>query len=388
MNNSILEIRKKSVVTQDSNLEHLITIKKFPAYIGSTTLPKEDDILVDMVWDICKDSGVIQLRNLLKPEIVYPKYHSEAIGGVWDNHHKEFSNIICKLINNKEKSNYNIFEIGGSNGKLSSLVLKNTNKIKKWTIVDPNCSKDIQIEKEVNIINSFFDSNFIDKNKKIDLIIHSHTLEHMYDIDKFIKDIANALPIDGYNVFSIPNLYLQLKNKYVNTINFEHTVFLTETIVDFLLSNNKLKVVDKKYYGEHSIFYITKKVNNIQSCELKNNYEEYKEMYISCVDYYKKFVNDVNEKILNFNGDIYLFGGHVFSQFLLNLGLNSSRIKSILDNSKLKDKTRLYGYDLEINLPDSIEIKDNSAIILKVGSYRDEIITKLKAKNSNIIIWE
>jgi hypothetical protein len=88
------------------------------------------------------------------------------------------------------------------------------------------------------------------------------------------------------------------------------------------------------------------------------------------------------------NSDIYLFGAHVFSQFLISMGLNTEKIICVLDNSLIKNNTRLYGTNLTIKNPKEVNLKDNSIIILKVGNYRDEIISGLMSINSNIILWE
>ena len=48
-----------------------------------------------------------------------------------------------------------------------------------------------------------------------------------------------------------------LKRKYTNCLNFEHTVFITEPYVDYLLSKNGFKLIDKEYFKEdHSILFL------------------------------------------------------------------------------------------------------------------------------------
>jgi 2-polyprenyl-3-methyl-5-hydroxy-6-metoxy-1,4-benzoquinol methylase len=385
MKNIIYSTRTKSVVTGLDNIEHLITMKKFPVFIGNTKEPVEEDLFFDMIWDICKDTGIIQLRNTLKPDLIYSKYHSESIGDVWENHRVLFAEVISRYIEKKGVLEPDILEIGGSNGKLASIVLNSNHKIKNWTIVEPNILKPEEQDKKITYIDSFFENTVISKK---DIIVHSHTLEHVYDINNFLYLLHNSLIDNGLHVFSIPNLYEFLKSKFINTINFEHTVFLTEEITDYLLSKHKFRIIDKIYYKNHSILYVTRKTNDTVNCAVPSKYEEYKEMYLSCIKYYKNFVSCINKKLESFGGEVYLFGGHVFSQFLLNFGLNSSRIKLILDNSVMKNNTRLYGYGLEIRLPSQVDIKPGSAVILKVGSYREEILEILKKQNNDIIIWE
>ena len=72
----------------------------------------------------------------------------------------------------------------------------------------------------------------------------------------------------------------------------------------------------------------------------------------------------------------FLFGAHIFSQYLLSFGLDQSKIHGILDNSTLKIGKRLYGTNLTVFNPKVIANED-VGVILKVGSYRNEIIDQL-----------
>lgn len=380
----INNIRTTSVVTNNSNIEDLFTIHNFPIFIGNTTQDPDKDIFTDMIFSICKDSGVIQLKKTIDPNLIYSGYHSEAIGLVWENHHIELSNIIENIV--EENTINSVLEIGGSNAKLPLMVLKTKNTIKNCTIVEPNIPPILPTHDKISFISDFFNPELI--TDKPDLIVHSHTLEHMYDPNLFLQQISDVLEEGGKHVFSVPNLFKYLQNKFVNTLNFEHTIFLTEEVIDYLLIKNKLEIIDKVYYLDHSIIYITKKNSSLVNNVLPNKYEEYKNMFLEYIKYYKNLINDLNNKMDTFNEDIYLFGGHVFSQFLITLGLQTSNIKCILDNSHLKHNTRLYGSDLVIKSPKEIEISNNSAIILKVGGYKEEITNGLISINPTLIFWE
>lgn len=371
-------VRDKCVITGSPNLHELHCFNKFPVYAGATDKPMASDIFADMDWAICKDSGMIQLKKLLPLEVVYPEYHSEAIGKVWDEHRVKFSEFIAESIQDG-----NVLEIGGSNGLLSALCLKNNSKL-KWTIVDPVPS--IETDSNVTVIKGYFSKNLI--KKKYDVIVHSHCLEHSLEPSAMLKDIHASLSNEGYNVFSVPNLYVYFKNKFVNTINFEHTCFLTEHFIDYLLKSIGYTVIRKEYFQEHSIFYFTQSSNPDSAVILENKYEEYLELFNSFLRYYDPLIRRFNGMIKNFHGKIYLFGGHIFSQFLLYRGLDASRIVSILDNSDKKNGQRLYGTGISITKPKVLKEIDGAAVILKAGQYQQEIKAQLRAINKNIIIWE
>jgi hypothetical protein len=85
---------------------------------------------------------------------------------------------------------------------------------------------------------------------------------------------------------------------------------------------------------------------------------------------------------------VYLFGAHIFSQYLFVFGLNQGRIKCIIDNSQLKNKKRLYGTGFVVENPEVIRGVEKACVILKIGSYRDEVMKQLKELNANVVILE
>ena len=66
-----------------------------------------------------------------------------------------------------------------------------------------------------------------------------------------------------------------LVRKYTNCLNFEHTIFITEPLIEFLLSLSGFEIVDKKFYKQdHSIFFNCIKTNKSKTIRLAKNYYE------------------------------------------------------------------------------------------------------------------
>lgn len=370
--------RTKSVIS-GGDVEEISSIENFPVFIGSTTDDISSDMSHNLTFDICKETGMIQLRDVVSSDIIYPKFHSEAIGKVWSEHHEKLSELIVKYSNNKT-----ILEIGGSDSRLATKTLDKNLNINKWLIVDPNLKFEVNHDKLVYIEDFFSDKI----EEYFDMIVHSHTLEHMTDPKSFLESISKKIGNGNYHIFSVPNLFLYMKNKFSNVLNFEHTLFLTEDIIDYLLNLHDFEIEEKIYYSDHSIFYVTKKVDNLNKMNKINFYSEYKKMYEDLFNYYKNFVEEINLKIKDTDSDIYLFGGHIFSQYLISLGLNTKNIINIIDNSEIKNDQRLYGTNLTIKMPNKINFKDNSIVILKAGQYQNEIKNQLLDINKKITFYE
>ena len=70
---------------------------------------------------------------------------------------------------------------------------------------------------------------------------------------------------------------------------------------------------------------------------------------------------------------IYLFGGHIFSQWLIAHGLQTDKIVGILDNDVNKHGKRLYGTHLQVSSPAILSNEDSAVVILRAGVYTEEI---------------
>ena len=108
--------RNHSVVSYKENLELLYTFKNFPIFMGCTDEPFKEDMFMDMTWTIDRDSGLVQLLDLVPLEILYSKQHMDATGATWD----KYNNLLAKFISSEYKGD--ILEIGGGSGKLAQKV--------------------------------------------------------------------------------------------------------------------------------------------------------------------------------------------------------------------------------------------------------------------------
>lgn len=372
-------IRRSSLLTSRKNLEHLYTFKDFPVFMGCTNESKNKDIRAEMSFSICKDTGIIQLDKLLPLNVVYQNQHNDGIGKIWQDHYTEFAHFLSDF---KPK---NILEIGGANDYIANCFL-NESPNSKWTIIEPH--PQFVENNEIKVIRGWFDDSFVIDDSEVDTVVHSHVLEHTYDPVSFINHISSFLKVGQKHIFTFPNMVQQLTRKYTNCLNFEHTTFLAEPFVDYILERSGFNIINKQYFQDHSIFYATEKNKLNHNISIPNKYSEYKKLFSEYIDYYLKLIKEINIQINDFEGDVFLFGAHIFSQYLLEFGLNQKAIRGILDNSESKNGKRLYGTDLFVSSPEVIRNMKNVAVILKIGAYREEVVEQLKKINPKVVIIE
>ncbi|EGN2721898.1 SAM-dependent methyltransferase, partial [Campylobacter jejuni] len=112
---------------------------------------------------------------------------------------------------------------------------------------------------------------------------------------------------------------------------------------------------------------------NTQNIVLKNEYEKNKKLFLDMKKYYQEKILYLNEILKNTTKKVYLFGAHLFGQYLIFQGLNIKKIINILDNNPSKQEKRLYGTKFIVKSPKILKDQDNSLVILNAGVYNDEI---------------
>jgi len=371
--------RPTSILTGKENLEHLYTFKDFPVFFGCVDTPKEDDLFADMVWGIDPDTGVIQLTKLVPLDILYQSQHVDGCGPTWQKYYEDFAEYINKTTPNS------VLEIGGGAGQLARIATSRNPRL-KWTIVEPNPW--FEETNQIKTISAFFDENFT-YDGQVDAVVFSQVLEHAYDPQDFIGAIAKFLKPGGKLIFAYPQLEVWLKNKFTNALNFEHTMFLTDYFVDYILAEHEFLIKDKTTYKEHSHLYIAERSNKpLRVPNLENKYISYKGIFEGFISYHEDMVKDINRKIEITKEPVYLFGAHIFSEYLFAFGLRTEKILCLLDNSPTKQGKRLYGTSLFVESPKILKDKGPVNVILKAGIYNDEIKKDiLENINPEVTFW-
>jgi len=358
--------RDRDVIYGNKDLEHLYTFKDFPVFMGCTKDQEcKNDLLSDLCCHISKKSGLIQLNPLLPSSVIYQSEHgSGTVGKSWKDHHAAFAEFVCRSRIGK------VLEIGGGHGILAQEV-QQINGDLDWTIIEPNPI--VIPDSNVEVIRGFFDEKFNSK-EKYNTVVHSHVLEHAYDPNAFVGHISSLIS-DGQLIFSIPNMDVMIEEGYGNCVNFEHTFLLGEPFVEYLLSKHGFRIVEKEYYKEdHSIFYLAVKDDSVPLFQIPpSTYHKYTRLYKEYIRSHISDVAEINNAIKNFDGSVYLFGAHVFSQLLISFGLDTTNIVSILDNDSSKSGKRLYGTQLLSHAPQILEDCPNPLVILRCGAYNEEV---------------
>jgi 2-polyprenyl-3-methyl-5-hydroxy-6-metoxy-1,4-benzoquinol methylase len=367
--------RNQCLITGKRDIEHIYTFNHFPIYMGCTdNLDPSSDLFADMKWGFSQSSGNVQLMELIKPDVLYSQHHnSGTIGEIWRQHHRKFYEFISK------HGCSSALEIGGATGSLANLFLENQKNI-SWTVIEPSLKLSIK-DPRITCIQGFFeDYNF---NSTFDAVVHSHLFEHVYDPIKFLLKVRSLLKTGDSQFIALPNMQHWLAEGYNSTLTFEHTYYVDEKVLEALLANAGFVIADK-VVEPHSIFVRCIKVDET-TLSAAPRLDYVKDEFIKYTNRMKQDVATINTNIKNNN--IFLFGAHVFSQTLLNLGINETQVLSILDNDPKKQNKRLYGTNLIVKSPNCLEGLPSPIIVVRSGIYTDEIKQGILKINPTAIFY-
>ena len=320
----------------------------------------------------CKNCGCIQLENLFPQSEIYAQPLQIFDGPVIQKHHDLFCDFVIKNIHYDP----NLFEIGGSYGKLANKIVSKYNEKSfdiSYKIMEFSADKYPSINNIEYISGNCEDYHY----NGINTIIMSHVFEHLYNPRKFIEKISKT---DIQNIFiSIPDMDGLMKIGDTNNINILHTFYINTKYIVYLFQIYGFILKDTYEYTNNSIFYYF--VKSSQKIEL-----EYKQISLlkEIPTFYETAISKI--KSINILDPFYICPSGFYGQFIyFYLNENSKKnVKGFLDGDPFKINKRLSGTPLYIYEKKYISSFENITILITSAKHHTEIKTELLQYNSNI----
>jgi len=342
-----------------------IKITDAPLVLGCTSKTKNNDDLISYNVYQCQHCNLV-FTDANLDEMAYSQVHSEAVGKIWKEHHKLFS----EFVNSKE--NRQTLEIGPSNNPISR---KNT------TFVDMFEEIPFTLLENENYVKGRFPD--VRLKGKFNRIIASHVFEHSTNPEQFLLKCLEILDDDGEIFLSIPNFEFWINQKYWNGITAEHQIYPSVDQIKQIC--NKLELNLKfEFFQNHSVFlrlnaYI--KYQNEDSTHMID--------VVRWAESIKSSIKTLEDYILKNNiKEIFIAGASHISQYPIMMSESIRRITNYtLDNSISKHEKRLYGTSCVCKPFEYLSTVKNPTVVLFNSPYRKEMIEQIKFvnKNSNII---
>ena len=80
-----LNIRNNNLLTNEDTMEYLYTLHDFPVSLSCVSADLNHNKKLDMIFEICKKTGIIQIKNTPLLEYIYLTPHNLHSGKIWNN---------------------------------------------------------------------------------------------------------------------------------------------------------------------------------------------------------------------------------------------------------------------------------------------------------------
>ena len=232
---------------------------------------------------------------------------------------------------------------------------------------DANTYEDINHTK-IEIRKEFFN---VGTAPKADMIIHSHLLEHLYNPIDDLTDMGKLLDRGSYMAIAVPLIDKMLADNFTNAMNFEHTFMTSYELIEDILESAGFTIIDNRDFNPYVSFIVAKKTS--ATTNTSRIYPNQLEILDNFVKYHLEEVQRIKENLDYSKENTFIFGAHIFTQYLIKFGLDEGLFSNILDNDDRKIGNRLYGTDLIVRSPKILKDVENPILVLKAAQYTEEI---------------
>jgi cyclopropane-fatty-acyl-phospholipid synthase len=189
---------------------------------------------VDQNFHICEKCGHGQIANVIDPDIMYGNYYrtrtatsSSATSAI-----DVFLNFVNRIL--ADRPIRNLFEIG-CNDLYTLQRLRHRADILYG--VDPilRGQEDLFSDDKIRIVGDFFENVDVAELGKMDVVLSSHTLEHIEDPKSMIAKILKTSADDAVIFFQFPGLESLIEDAHFDQIFHQHlNYFSLESILHLL----------------------------------------------------------------------------------------------------------------------------------------------------------
>jgi hypothetical protein len=336
----------------------------------------------DQAFNYCQSCQHGFLASLLDKDFIYDNYNTHSTSSFGSvnaiNNFYEFINgnfIVAEEV---------IIDIGAND----TFLLKKFKHTKAKLIgVDPNISSDSdQIECVKGYIEDVDIEEFGDAKK---IYLCSHTLEHIFDPDLFLKQLNRAGTVDDEFFFQFPSLDLLVRDCRFDQVHHQHIQYFSLASIRKLLNKNGFNLIkhsfDSDHYGTLMIYFkkspsIAYDINlpAITSSDIKTSY-----------DAFFNLIRSADSRINFIKGEFYCFGASLMLPILAYYMPNLLKTAAILDADENKLGLSYVNFDRKIISDKEFNYSKSDLVITAVSTKlatRNILKILIDRKAENIIL--
>ena len=282
----------------------------------------------------CSNCGLVQLNN--KPVLYYREViRASAVSKEMINFRiKQFKKFIDQFNLKKKK----ILEVGCGKGEYLSIM----NKLGAETYGLEYAKESVKFCKKqnLNVFQGFIEKdNYNLKFRPFDSFFILSFLEHIPNINLFLKGLYDNLKIDGVGLIEVPNFDMILKKNLFSEFINDHLFYFTKDTLHNTLKINGFEVISSSVvWHNYIISVIVKKINKKN---IKPFYKDKKTTKKIDIKHFYKYQEKIKNEILNFidnfpNKKVEIWGAGHQSLALISLAKLKNKISYVIDSAIIK----------------------------------------------------
>lgn len=350
-----------------------INFKDLPLTESYSKKFKKNFFKTDQVFNYCNKCKHGFLGNIVEPKTLYNNvYYFRTSKSVTSSAGSDF---FLKFLNlNLRKKKQIALDIGCNDFYV-------LHKLKKTNIkigIDP-IQKNMNKKNFFSFSGKFEDIDLSNFNKKIDLVVCRHTIEHIVDLDLFFKKLDKDTSKECEFFFEFPSLDLLIENYRFDQIFHQHVHYFSLQSIKKCLEKNGFQLNNFEYNQHHwgallvnfnkkeykklkntnNNILIKKKIRqsnkNLNIAEIKSRYN----VFLANMKNLKNTLNKIEKHKLFFYG-----ASQMLPVILYHLKLNINLVKLIIDDDKSKKNLSYNNIKLKIShLKSNAKVNDLSFLV-------------------------
>ncbi len=359
------------VVCQEKYSNPIINLPKFPLTEIYVDRISDGDLgFVDQEFHLCEKCGHGQIANIIDQNILYGRFYKtrtstspSAISAV-----DIFLDFINGILGNRTVKS--ILEIGCND--LYTLK-KLRNKADVLYGVDPLLKgrDDLYKDRKIKIFGNFFENLDIKGlGIKMDVVISSHTLEHVEEPKKMISSLLEVSSNNAVFFFQFPGLELLINDAHFDQIFHQHLNYFSLQSIIYLLDTVGAELLDVAvnpyHWGALMIAFRKKPPASNLNRNFKNKAQKItRSMVKKQYGVFKENLGLTARRMDSFNSRLIYGYGAALMLPVLEYYLNRLRhLRYIIDEDIFKKDLYYLNLPVQIKTPDQIKNIKNSVVLI------------------------
>jgi 2-polyprenyl-3-methyl-5-hydroxy-6-metoxy-1,4-benzoquinol methylase len=302
-----------------------------------------EDIFFPAELVFSKKSKLVQLKTIVKKEILFPKEYpyTSSTTKILRENFKELYKDCKKIVN--ISSNDLIIDIGSNDGNL----LNNFKDNHRVLGITPENIGKIAIKKGINTLQRYFNKTTSDlvlkKFGKAKIITATNVFAHIENVNLLMKNLLKILKNDGIFICESHYLVSLINSIQYDAIYHEHLRYYSLTSLKYLFNKYGMEIIDAKKINTHGgsirVYAARKKRFEIHKSVIKIlNFEKKFLNWKTFINFKKNVVQSklnlysILKKLKNKNKKIYGIGAPSRASTLINyVGLDENIIDCVLE---------------------------------------------------------